>query len=315
MSSMFIYPYKVGSRSVAVLKELLDAKIIKLEGSRYQHRAGHTVINYGNSRRPDWWTEEVNVLNHPDNVAIAKDKLETFRRLEEAGVSTVPYTTDAPVAQDWLRLGHKVFVRNSLNGHSGEGIEVVTPRTTAEYTPEQRSVMASLSSIADSISGGLRDGILQFIDEIDPEGMTTETTVPAAPLYTRAVANAGEYRVHVYHDDVILYQKKSRRLDENNNVVTAEGEQADIRNLASNWVYRTGNLRRLERIENLAVEAVEALGLDFGAVDIIKDTDGNVYVLEVNTAPGLGNTDTREAYHRAFTGQSPVLPAQDEDDN
>lgn len=315
MSNMFIYPYKVGSRSVAVLKELLGAKIIKLEGSRYQYRAGHTVINYGNSRIPDWWTEDVNVLNHPENVAIAKDKLETLRRLNEAGVSTVPYTIEQSTAQEWLRNGHKVFARHSLNGHSGEGIEVVTPLTTPEYTPEQRSVIERLGNIASTISGGLREGILQFIDEIDPEGMATTSMLPNAPLYTRAVDNAGEYRVHVYHDDVILYQKKSRRLDENNNVITAEGEQADIRNLASNWVYRTGNLRRLERIENLAVEAVEALGLDFGAVDIIKDNDGNVYVLEVNTAPGLGNTDTREAYRRAFTGQSPVLPSQDEDDN
>lgn len=36
----------------------------------------------------------------------------------------------------------------------------------------------------------------------------------------------------------------------------------------------------------LAKKAVGVLGLDFGAVDILHGTDGNYYVLEVNTAPG-----------------------------
>lgn len=36
----------------------------------------------------------------------------------------------------------------------------------------------------------------------------------------------------------------------------------------------------------LAVEALKALGLDFGAVDILKSQDGSLFVLEVNTAPG-----------------------------
>ena len=37
----------------------------------------------------------------------------------------------------------------------------------------------------------------------------------------------------------------------------------------------------------MGIDAVSALGLDFGAVDIIEDADGKLYVLEVNTAPGL----------------------------
>ena len=38
-----------------------------------------------------------------------------------------------------------------------------------------------------------------------------------------------------------------------------------------------------------ATKAVAALGLDFGAVDVIyNEKYGRAYVLEVNTAPGLG---------------------------
>lgn len=37
----------------------------------------------------------------------------------------------------------------------------------------------------------------------------------------------------------------------------------------------------------LAAQAVQTLGLDFGAVDVLQGTDGQFYVLEVNTAPGV----------------------------
>jgi glutathione synthase/RimK-type ligase-like ATP-grasp enzyme len=42
-----------------------------------------------------------------------------------------------------------------------------------------------------------------------------------------------------------------------------------------------------------------ALGLDFGAVDIIQDDGGNFYVLEVNTAPGLEG-QTIKSYAEGF---------------
>jgi len=37
----------------------------------------------------------------------------------------------------------------------------------------------------------------------------------------------------------------------------------------------------------LAQAAIKAIGLDFGAVDMIHGRDGSMYILEVNTAPGV----------------------------
>lgn len=284
-----IYPYKVGSASVKKLKDSLNGMVIKLEGSRYRPRLNHIVINWGNSRTPDWYNDNVQILNDPAMVAIATDKLKTFEALHRDGVKHVPYTTDIDVAEAWLLDGDKVFSRETLTGHSGEGIGV--------HQVEENELTVALALIAQQLDnlgfGNIAQRVEDEMTDILPE-------LPHAELYTSGVKNHGEYRVHVMDEEVILYQKKSRRVDEDGNVVTAEGEEADVRNLASNWVYRTGNLKRLERVEQLAIDAIKSVGLTFGAVDIIKDEDGEVYVIEVNSAPGLGNTETLEAYTNGF---------------
>ena len=299
-----IYPYKVASKSVRALRDSLSGVVIKLENSRYRYRPGHVVINWGNSRRAPS-LEGVDVLNAPEAVAVSVNKLQTLQQLSENEVATVPFTTQATAAKEWADGGFKVFVRETLNGHSGEGIQVIQSVTNAVLSEEQQNISDILLDVAveaeEMGQGSVSIGLRALQSEIEPEGMTSSAVIPPAPLYTRGVANDGEYRVHVFDGSVILYQKKSRRVDDNGEVVTADGAEADVRNLESNWIYRTGNLRQLERVEELAINAVSALNLDFGAVDIIKDTEGNVFVLEVNSAPGLGNTATLEAYREAFS--------------
>lgn len=287
---LFIYPYKAGSKSVKKLKELLGAKIIRLKNSKYKFKEGDTVLNWGNSTIPAWLVGQAgeNIINHPVSVGIAADKLATLEALAECEVPHVQYTTDEYEATQWAEDGYKVYARHKLNGHSGDGIEVVN----GILNNERNTVIHQL------ISRLVAEGVHYGAEILEEELEVVE--LPDAPLYTQGVTNCGEYRVHVFKGEVILYQKKSRRVDEETGeVVTAEGEE-DVRNLASNWVYRTGNLRRLERVEQLAVDAIEALGLEFGAVDIIKDDNGDVYVLEINTAPGISNTETSDAYLRAL---------------
>lgn len=282
-----IYPYKTGSKSAQILKQELNGLILKTENSKYRHRDDHIVINWGNSERPTHLVG-VPIFNPPEAVAVTVNKLKTFEQLQDEEIPVVPFTSSKETAEDWLLSGEKVFVRHKLTGHSGEGIEVIKSEEHLDTNQLQR-ISSELSAIGYDSLSQVVNGEIESLDNESIE-------LPDAPLYTIGISNAGEYRVHVFDGDVILYQKKSRRVDDDGNVVTAEGAEADVRNLASNWIYRTGNLKPLERVENLAIDAIRALNLDFGAVDIIMDNDGEVYVLEVNSAPGLGNTDTKQAY-------------------
>ncbi len=122
----------------------------------------------------------------------------------------------------------------------------------------------------------------------------SEGSITPAKLYTKGMDTRAEYRVHVFNGEVIDYSKKRRRNGE-----PATPEQRLVRSLGNGWIFTRGNLRRLKRIEDLAISAVHALGLDFGAVDIVKDRDRDVFVLEVNTAVGLAPT-TLENYKNAI---------------
>lgn len=59
----------------------------------------------------------------------------------------------------------------------------------------------------------------------------------------------------------------------------------------------------VKQARKAAKQAVKALGLDFGTVDVLVKEDGTPYVLEVNTAPGLGGSmpklwaDTFKKWH------------------
>ena len=100
-----------------------------------------------------------------------------------------------------------------------------------------------------------------------------------------------EYRVHVFKSRVLFVQRKKPR----------DGVEADPirRNHAHGWYFYRVRIYP-EEIEDLAVEAVKALGLDFGAVDIARLMDMSFTIFEVNTAPGLTVERNLEAWVAAF---------------
>ena len=109
--------------------------------------------------------------------------------------------------------------------------------------------------------------------------------------YVAYIPTNREYRLHVAGGEVIRVQGKY--LDVPSEYVPW------VRNYASGHRFRAPR-RRLHnaRLES-AIGAVEALGLDFGAVDLIVADDGSHYVLEVNTSPSC-SPRTGMAYVNAF---------------
>ena len=107
-----------------------------------------------------------------------------------------------------------------------------------------------------------------------------------------------EYRVHVFNGRIIRVAEKV--------LTNPERACAWIRNHEHGCTFRRprqtlGNLQ-----EAIATQAVQAHGLQFGAVDMLVGDDGGTYALEVNTAPAC-SPRTGRAYVEAMVEHITVL--------
>jgi glutathione synthase/RimK-type ligase-like ATP-grasp enzyme len=126
--------------------------------------------------------------------------------------------------------------------------------------------------------------------------------LPYAPLYTKYVKKAEEYRVHVVAGQVIdVAQKRKRRVVDNDEV------NYQVRNACNGWVFCRDGVEPPDPVLDAGRAAVTALGLEFGAVDIgwnVRNEAACVY--EVNTAPGVEGS-TLDRYKAAFLELVPAL--------
>lgn len=100
-----------------------------------------------------------------------------------------------------------------------------------------------------------------------------------ADLFTGFVEAHREYRIHVVNERVIRVQGKYLDYPEQ------DKNNGRIRNHANGYRFKTPQKKLKPEREQDAILAVKALGLDFGAVDMILGKDNQHYILEVNTGP------------------------------
>lgn len=248
IKKLFVYPYKAGSKSAKTLAGALGSKRIKKKNSKFRPK-GKVVINWGSSSLPQNIIDNAIILNHPEAVRKASNKLAAFDIMLDSMDTLPEFTKLRDVALKWIEDGHKVFCRTKLTGNSGDGIV-----------------------IAETLEG--------LVD---------------APLYTKWARIDKEYRIHVFRGEVIDKQRKARKKE-----VPDEDVNWKIRNLAGGFIFARGDCNPENGVEQAAVKAVKALGLDFGAVDVIYTKMGEVKVLEINTACGLEGS-TIDNYVKAFS--------------
>lgn len=262
MSRLAIFSH-APSDTVNLIREQIngmeDQRIIKIRstGSTFRGRRGDLIVNYGSSSLPESIIGSARILNHPQAISNASNKRTAMNILRENNIPIVESTTDREEAQQWMDNGSVVYARTQLQGHSGAGIVVCA----------NENLLSQLADIGSSVE--------------------TSTSLVNANLYTKGLTEQRrEFRIHVMNGVVTYVQQKRRRdgyreMEEYSNVV---------RNYHTGWIYATQNADVIDSAKVAAVQSVSALGLDYGAVDVITRMD-NCWVLEVNTAPGMTGTN------------------------
>lgn len=102
-------------------------------------------------------------------------------------------------------------------------------------------------------------------------------------FYTRYCNSRREYRIHVGRVGLIDVVQKRKRSGSNADTI--------VRSHNNGWVFcRNDIVPPSAQAVEMAVAAITALDLDFGAVDVGVAKDGTATVFEVNTAPGIEGT-------------------------
>lgn len=127
--------------------------------------------------------------------------------------------------------------------------------------------------------------LVEFDDELSRD----------AKLYVKYIKKQDEYRLHVFDHEVFFVQRKARALD-----VPDDQVNWQVRNHANGFIYANQEVDVPVHVKSMAIEAIQTIQLDFGAVDIIYNARSNTYyLLEINTAPGLFGT-TLDKYVEKF---------------
>lgn len=264
--NMFLLPYKRGSQGSRALSEALGIRRIRLERSRFRATADKVILNWGNT------TTEVNTsgaatwINPPPAVSRAIDKRQCLQTLIENEVPCIEVGWDMDMAAGWLSQGHDVVLRTTATGKGGEGIHIMEGDASKSFD----------------------ESWVRLREYMNENGLTR------IPLITKYFKAKDEYRVHVFDGHVIDVQQKRKRGDIERSEVNYK-----VRNHDNGFVFCRENVDLPACCAEASIAAVQALGLDFGAVDLrYNSTDRQCAVLEVNTAPGLEGT-TLEIYVNA----------------
>lgn len=244
-----ILPYKPGSESARQLVRALAPNAIMKKQRTPMVGRSKLLLNWGHSS-PAFSTQGCRVLNKPEAVSTAADKLLALYKMKDAGVNVPEFTTDVNDAKAWIGRGYIVFCRTLLRANSGRGIVI------AKETNE----------------------------------------LVRAPLYVKYIRKEKEFRLHVFNGKVIDLVEKRRR----QGFQEANNYNKYVRSYEQGWIMARENVQVTEETKAQAVLAVRALGLDFGAVDIVMNRENKPVILEVNTAPGIQGT-TLENYRKAVS--------------
>lgn len=243
-----VLPYNSRSKSAKALVEKLSPLAIMKK--QYTPLVGtkKVLLNWGNSN-PMFSLHGATVLNKPEAVQAASNKLTSFKLMQMAGVRIPEFTNDINVAKGWIEDGRITLCRTLLRANSGRGIVIAK----------------------------------ESCDLVQ------------APLYVKYIRKEKEYRLHVFKGKVIDLVEKRRKSNFGSNPLYNKY----IRSYEQGWVMTREGVTVSDDTKSEAVKAVEALGLDFGAVDVVINREGKPVVLEVNTAPGLMGS-TLQSYKTAI---------------
>lgn len=254
-----IVHYNRYSTGAAFLAKSLG--ISRVTGDTGQLGEKNVLINWGCTKLSPHIAQAGTILNPPGAIAKMVNKLEFFKFMED-------HPLFKPRMPDWTEN------RATASQWVDAGHEVLG-----------RAQLKGKGG-AGIIFGSEEETFEDFLD---------------CTLFVKYKKKKEEYRVHFFGDKLLdVQQKLLRKFDDNGTPIERDHVDFRVRNLQNGFVFARNDIKPPADVITQAKKAFGISSLDFGCVDVLyNEVEGQAYVLEINTAPGLMGT-TLEKYKDAF---------------
>jgi len=274
-----------GENLTKALEEKLDSSLFEVKGGKTKPSDADIIIGYGTKTSRDiGYLRGTVILNHPNNIRTNRNKLDALTKMKSENVPIPMFETINKALSESTELTYPVIARTKYH-QGGRGLTICLSK-------KQIKKAASNTEF----------GYVQ-----------------------KLVATDKEYRVHVFQENIIYIAEKVIQSDPTaswkanyldkiksiaeKNEMELNNETADlclkviskdltlpdlvVRSNKRGWHFKKitldniTNNQKLLLLKDAAIQAVKAIGLDFGAVDCAIDEEGKAQVIEVNSGPGL----------------------------
>lgn len=296
--NVYIYYSGATDKTGNLLAEALNIKGgIKSPGAKQR-----IVIGWGAKTKENVKLGNAVVLNHPDRIRDNRNKLKALQIMAKSKVNVAPFAAAENVMAE-LNKKTKATIGLPLVGRTnyhqgGANFFTCLTRTHVEET---------IAILNNKLK---KKGYFQ--NYIDVKSEFRLHVVNGEVIYAqRKVPRDNLKGAHVTDQvDKIsrMAEKKNVKLDENTLKFAMEyqggkiaGPDLVIKSNTRGYKFSNVLLKNVNKgLAEESIKAVESLGLQFGAVDCVLDTDGKAWIIEVNTGPGLEGTAFKN-YVAAFT--------------
>lgn len=275
---------------------------MKITGDRNKPKSAQDVIiGWGAKVKQDINLNAAHIINHPNAIRTNRNKFTALELMKNAKVNVAPFVDgpEALAALDNKKSGVVLPVIGRTKFHQG-GANFETCLTKTH----------------------VKNALNNFTNKIGKQC-----------YFQNYIAIVDEYRLHIVNGELIYAQKKvprsnmveahvEQQSDKIKRMAEKNGKTIDEETLKYALEYQGKKITGPDQIvksntrgykfssvkpENVdkkllaqAIKSLEALSLQFGAVDCCTDEDGKPWIIEVNTGPGLEGSSFK-AYVAAFS--------------
>lgn len=224
--------------------------------------------------------DNIPVLNHPDNICLNRNKLESMRMMINNGVNIAPFIGKQYIKDIGNVVALPVIGRTAYH-QGGKGFW---------NCPTMTHVNAAIAEGADYFQN-----VIEIKDEYRLH-VFGDKVIYAVKKVKRTVEEMEEaYIKHETERQLTLASKNGDELDAKTLETMLRRQAKKFAQDGANMLIRSNRLgwkfasvkNVPKELETEALKAVKAVGLDFGAVDCCIDVNNKSWVLEVNSGPGL----------------------------